>query len=160
MLAKKFGFGFGIAIILPMLVHYGVSTFTPKPKWDAYYDSSYLNYQKATEEQIKEHQRVERIRQDDYRKQQKVFERHLFFTAVPVGLLAIIVGSLLAIQAVGAGLIFGGIFTLIDGYCWYWTELEDWMRFLSLLVAFIVLVYMGYKRLHEKEKIVPVAVRS
>lgn len=40
MLAKKFGFGFGIAIILPMMIHYGVSTFTPRPDWKDYYNYS------------------------------------------------------------------------------------------------------------------------
>ena len=42
---------------------------------------------------------------------------------------------------------FGGIFLLLDGYCNYWSELADSMRFLSLLAAFIVLMYIGYKKL-------------
>ena len=55
MLAKKFALGFGIAIILPMLVHYGVSTFSPAPQWqDRYKNYSYQKYQNATsEEKIK-----------------------------------------------------------------------------------------------------------
>ena len=72
--------------------------------------------------------------------------------AAPAGIAAIVVGSFLSVQAIGAGLIFGGIFTITDGYCWYWTELEDWMRFLSLLIAFVVLVVIGYKKLNEKPK--------
>lgn len=79
-----------------------------------------------------------------------MFQRRLFFVATPIGLAAIIIGSFLAVQAVGAGLIFGGIFTLIDGYCWYWSELQDWMRFLSLLAAFVVLVVIGYVKFDKK----------
>ena len=152
MLAKKFGFGFGIAIILPMLVHYGVSTFSPAPKWDDYYPSNYYQYQNVTPEERKQFQVEDNKRQEKYKQHRKTFERHLFYVATPIGIAAIIIGSALAVQAIGAGLIFGGIFTLIDGYCWYWPELQDWMRFLSLLAAFVVLVICGYRKLNEKSK--------
>jgi len=148
MLAKKFALGFGIAIILPMLVHYGVSTFSPSPKWeDRYGTYSYQKYQNATpEEKIKLDEERDAA-EKRWHSQEKIFQRHLFLVAVPVGLAAIIIGALSLIQAIGTGLMFGGIFTLIDGYCWYWSELQDWMRFLSLLVAFIVLVFIGYRKL-------------
>ena len=152
MLAKKFGFGFGIAIVLPMLVHYAVSTFSPAPKWNEYYPNNYYQYQNATAEERKQLQAEENKRQEGYRQHRKVFERNLFYAATPVGIAAIIIGSMLAVQSIGAGLIFGGIFTVIDGYCWYWSELQDWMRFLSLLIAFIVLIICGYKKINEKNK--------
>mgnify|MGYP001563215505 CR=1 FL=1 len=154
MLAKKFGFGFGIAVILPMLVHYGVSTFSPQPKWGDYYGSEYYQeYQESTPEEKKELQEKRKKKDDAFRSQRKVFERSLFFVAIPAGIAAIIIGAILAVQAIGAGLIFGGIFTLIDGYCWYWSELQDWMRFLSLLAAFIVIVFCGYMNLNNKNKL-------
>ena len=46
---------------------------------------------------------------------------------------------------------FGGIFSICDGYFNYWSELADWMRFLSLLSAFIVLLFVGYKKIEKKE---------
>ncbi len=148
MLAKKFALGFGIAIILPMLVHFGVSTFSPRPKWQDYQvEDYYQKYEKATPEgkaSLKEESaRLGKKRRTD----EKRFARHLFFVAVPVGLTAIILGSAAAIQAIGTGLMFGGIFTLVDGYAWYWSQLQDWMRFLSLLAAFIVLIFIGYRKL-------------
>ena len=153
MLAKRFGFGFGIAIILPMLVHYGVSTFSPAPKWNEYYSNHYYQYQNATTEEKAKLQAEDDKRQAQYQQKRKVFERNLFFVAAPVGIAAIITGSLFAVQAIGAGLIFGGIFTLVDGYCWYWSELQDWMRFLSLLITFMVLVTMGCLKLQEKKSV-------
>jgi len=148
MLAKKFALGFGIAIILPMLVHYGVSTFCPRPQWRDYYGSGYYQrIQNASPEQ-KAKLEQERKKQDDkYRNAQKCFQRNLFFVAVPVGIISIILGSITLVQAIGTGLMFGGIFTLVDGYCWYWSELQDGMRFLSLLAAFVVLIYIGYRKL-------------
>jgi len=151
MLAKKFGFGFGIAILLPMVIHYGVSTFSPQPKWRDYHDNGYYNnYKDATPEEKKALEEKRRKIDNEFRAKQKTFERRLFYVAAPTGIAAIAIGSLLSVQAIGAGLIFGGIFTLVDGYGCYWSELQDWMRFLSLLVAFIVIVCIGYLKMKDK----------
>lgn len=148
MLAKKFALGFGIAIILPMLVHYGVSTFSPAPKWqDRYSYYSYDNYQNATPA---EKAKIDKDRKETdkvWRAKEKIFQRNLFFVAVPVGIIAIVLGAFAPMQAIGTGLMFGGIFSLTEGYMFYWSELQDWMRFLSLLAAFIVLIYVGYRKL-------------
>lgn len=148
MLAKKFALGFGIAIILPMLVHYGVSTFSPAPKWQDRYESySYQRYDKAAPEERakidKERNEKDRI----WREKEKIFQRNLFFVAIPVGIICIIIGAVTAIQAIGTGLMFGGIFSLTEGYMFYWSELQDWMRFSSLLAAFAVLIFIGYRKL-------------
>ena len=148
MLARRFALGFGIAIILPLMVHYGVSTFTSRPKWGDYEINNYYNrYNEAspTEKKILEEEREQQQKQ--YEDARQFFQRNLFFTAVPIGIVTIIIGSMSAIPGVGAGLMFGGIFTLVDGYCWYWTKLQDWMIFLSLLVAFIILIFIGYRKL-------------
>jgi hypothetical protein len=148
MLAKKFALGFGIAIILPMLVHYGVSTFSPAPRWqDRYAINNYENYQNATPAERAKLAQERETREKEWRAQDKIFQKHLFFAAVPLGIAAIIFGAVSSIQAIGTGLMFGGIFTLADGYCWYWSELQDWMRFLSLLAAFVVLMFIGYRKL-------------
>ena len=36
MLAKKIALGFGIAVIYPLMLYYGVSSFSPPPPWGAY----------------------------------------------------------------------------------------------------------------------------
>ncbi|MBD3264740.1 MAG: hypothetical protein GF375_06530 [Candidatus Omnitrophica bacterium] len=148
MLAKKFALGFGIAVIFPLLIHYGVSTFSPPPEWEDYYDSDYYRiYKEAGEEEKKELEQKRKEQTEDYNRARKRFQKHLFAAAVPLGLVAIITGSLTGVPAIGTGLMFGGIFSLIDGYALYWSELQHWMRFVSLLVAFCVLIFIGYKKL-------------
>lgn len=148
MLAKKFALGFGIAIIFPMLVHYGVSTFSPAPKWsDRYQYYSQAKYQNATPAEKVKIEQDRKNAEETWKQKEKTFQSNLFFVAVPVGILAIIVGVFSPIQAIGTGLMFGGIFTLTEGYMCYWSELQDWMRFLSLLAAFIVLICVGYRKL-------------
>jgi hypothetical protein len=115
MIAKKIALGFGIAVVFPMLIHYGVSTFVHSPKWDEYqvqgvYDPS-ASPQEKTQRQS-EHQQ----KQKEYRAAEKRFQQHLFVFAVPFGLVALLVGAYLSLPAIGTGLMFGGIFSICDGY--------------------------------------------
>ena len=148
MLAKKFALGFGIAVVFPMMIHYGVSTFSPQPKWRDYQVENYFEQHRraAPEEQKKleaEKNQLEKQRKDANLR----FSKHLFFVAVPLGILAIIIGAFLSIQATGTGLMFGGIFSISDGYFHYWFELPDPLKFGSMLISFIVLLLIGYKKL-------------
>ena len=148
MLAKKIALGFGIAVILPMLIHYGVSTFSPAPKEECRYERySYQRYEKATPAERAIIEKEDQKREAIWRQKEKVFQRRLFFVTVPAGIACIVLGAALSLQALGTGLMFGGIFCITEGYVCYWSELPDSMRFLSLLAAFIVLVFVGYKKL-------------
>ena len=152
MLAKKFALGFGIAIILPMVIYYGVSTFVPAPKWEDY---QVKNYYEIHRDASPVEQRQLEAKQNSLRQQrndaEEIFQKHLFWVAVPLGILAIILGAFLPIQAIGTGLMFGGIFTVCEGYLCYWSKLNDGLRFVSLLVAFLVLIVVGYKKLESKK---------
>ena len=151
MLAKKFALGFGIAVLLPMLVYYGVTTFHPAPKWEDYQVEDYYERYKDADSEEKATLRKERNELQDKRDTaESIFEKKLFFVAVPVGLFAIIFGSVTSVAAIGTGLMFGGIFTLMEGYITYWDELPDSMRFISLLIAFILLMFIGYRKLSKK----------
>src|SRR5207248_9810956 len=80
MIAKKFALAFGIAVVFPAMIHYGVSTFSPEPRWQDYHvtpliNSNTVEYQKKDAE---------------YRATEKVFEKHLFAVAVPLGLVTVI----------------------------------------------------------------------
>lgn len=39
----------------------------------------------------------------------------------------------------------GGIFTFTEGCFWYWNDLNPKGRFMVLLVAFVVLLWIGYQ---------------
>jgi hypothetical protein len=141
MLAKKFALAFGIAVVFPAMIHCGVSIFSPQPRWQDYTVAPMIDRNSA-EWQKKETER---------RAAEKVFEKHLFAVAVPLGLAAIIVGAFFLSPAIGAGLMFGGIFSVCDGYFNYWSELSATLKFFSLLAAFIVLILVGYRKLERKE---------
>ena len=141
MLAKKFALAFGISVVFPAMIHYGVATFSPEPRWQDYHVAPLIDLNSA------EYQK----KNAEYRTAEKAFEKHLFAVAVPLGLIIVIVGAFLPIPAIGTGLMFGGIFSVCDGYFNYWSELSAQLKFLSLLAAFIVLLVVGYKKLEKKE---------
>lgn len=151
MLAKKFALGFGIAVIFPFMVHYGVRTFSPEPRWEDFQiQNYYARYQAASQEEKQRLEDAQNQLQKKHREAEKAFQKHLFFVAAPVGILAIILGALITVQAIGSGLMFGGIFCLMDGYVNYWSELHDALRFLSLLIAFLLLLFVGFKKMNDR----------
>ncbi len=155
MLARQIAVGFGIAVILPLLIHYGVATFYPPPKMQTIVTATIMPPNPTPEERQK-YRDEERERQQEQRKQReaydaaaKDFAHHLVVVSTPLGVAAILIGAYLALHAIGTGLIFGGIFAVTLGYWSYWQYLEDWVRFVSLLVGFAILLFVGYRRIAQ-----------
>ena len=97
----------------------------------------------------------------DFRKTMNIYNRNVFIIAGTVGIIVIIIGAILELMSVSAGLFGGGVLTIIYGTTNYWSELADWARFIVLGVALAVLIYLGYKGFsmlgfgHEKGPIKP-----
>jgi hypothetical protein len=144
---RKILTGLGIAIILPLLVHYGVSSIVPSPNTGMYqiekfYSSGQAAKTPAKTTVHKKHPEAPKKISSDHRR----FRIYLFAVAVPVGLVAIIIGSLVPIMSIGQGLIFGGILTIVDGYAYNWVQMFDWFKFLSLLVALVVIILIEHRK--------------
>jgi uncharacterized membrane protein YphA (DoxX/SURF4 family) len=137
MLARQIAIGSGIAIVFPLLVYYGVRTFYSPPQWPTEVYSA-----QATPE---ERQR-QRERREAYIAQSREFARVLIIASTPLGIAAILIGTFVSLPALGTGLILGGIFTVAHGYWGYWQYADDWLRFVSLLLGFAVLLFVAYRR--------------
>jgi uncharacterized membrane protein YphA (DoxX/SURF4 family) len=145
MLARLIAIGFGIAVIFPLLIHYGVSTFYPPPKYQPMAATTPLA-PNASPEERKDYFDKQRQRQEAYNEAAKHFARILVVVSTPLGIAAILIGAYLSFQAVGTGLIIGGILAVIWGYWSYWRYLDDWLRFVSLLAGFAILLFVGIRR--------------
>lgn len=149
MIAKKIALGFGIAVVFPMLIHYGVSTFISSPKWEDFFPHrSYDPYLSSDERAQRDAE--ESTMRDAYKAAEGSFQLRLFEVAVPLGLVALTIGAFLSLPAIGTGLMFGGLFSVCDGYFNYWSQLSDALKFGSLLIAFVLLLFLGYRRLERK----------
>lgn len=81
----------------------------------------------------------------DYQKARNIYFRNVFIISGIVGIIVIIIGAVLSLISVSAGLFGGGVLTIIYGTMNYWSELADWARFIILGIALAVLIYLGYK---------------
>ena len=81
----------------------------------------------------------------DFDKSRNIYFRNVFIISGIVGILVIIIGAVLNLTSVSAGLFGGGVLTIIYGTTNYWSELADWARFIILGIALAVLIYLGYK---------------
>jgi putative Mn2+ efflux pump MntP len=144
---KQIAVWLGILVLLPMSVWYGTSAFSPPPDWKHYSKATSRLDEKirdATSEADKDKLRQERDRIDAERDEaERVFYADMFWLAYPTGLLAILLGTVFPVQAVGAGLMFGGLASLTAGCYAYWDRMGDWLRFGSLVLALLVLLILG-----------------
>jgi hypothetical protein len=147
MLAREIAIGFGIAVIFPLLVYYGVRTFHPAPKTADYFSTNVPMAPTATAEERRDFANKQRQEREAYGAAAKAFARVLILVTTPLGVAAILLGAFLPIHAIGTGLIFGGVASVTWGYWEYWSYLEDWVRFVSLLAGLAVLVFVGIRRL-------------
>jgi hypothetical protein len=146
MLARQIAIGFGIAIIFPLLVYYGVASIYRAPQLPSY-GSAIVPLVNATPEERAKYMAEQQEQRMRFESAAKDFARHLVYIATPLGVCAILVGAYLPLYAIGTGLIIGGIFTVSSGYWYYWSYLADWVRFVSLLAGFIILLFVGYYRI-------------
>ena len=71
--------------------------------------------------------------------------KKVFFLALPLGILIIALGAFaFGLEHVGAGLMGGGVGTLIYGSGAYWPYTENWLRFVLSLVGLAVLIWLAY----------------
>jgi hypothetical protein len=148
---KKFILIIGLMIIFPTMLHYAVSTFYPEPKVEQFIQALPPADRQLTAGERLERQTEQRRLNNERKAAEAAFAVRLFWVVVPCGLIAIIVGTLLKAQALGSGLMAGGIISIAEGYIRYWPQLPDYLHFISLFLAFILLIYIGYKKLDKPD---------
>jgi ABC-type nitrate/sulfonate/bicarbonate transport system permease component len=139
MLALQLVIGVGIALLFPLLIYSGVAVIKAPPK-----PSGRTNLQAETSEEIKQANREQIARDQEALRSARVkYAKILFTVMAPAGLAAILGGYLIGINAIGIGLLTGGILCMVYGYAGYWAELPRWMRFLSVLAGLLMLLFIG-----------------
>ncbi len=69
----------------------------------------------------------------------------VFFIALPLGIAIIAAGAFFfGLEFVGAGLMGGGVGTLIYGSGAYWPYTQNWLRFLLSFVGLVLLIWFAY----------------
>ncbi|MBW2975703.1 hypothetical protein KY366_08345 [Candidatus Woesearchaeota archaeon] len=82
-----------------------------------------------------------------YRESMEVYNRNVFIIAVIAGLIAVILGGVvLQLESVSAGIMGGGVLSIIYGTLRYWGDMADFGRFVILGAVLTILILLGYKK--------------
>ena len=73
---------------------------------------------------------------EEYSAARKVYSRNIFIITLILGLIFVSLGMyFFKIKAIGSGILGGGVITLFYSGMSYWSQGEDWVRFLISLVG-------------------------
>lgn len=86
---------------------------------------------------------------EDFDKAREKYNRNVFIVATGIGIIILIVGFALKMASVSAGLMGGGVLTILYGIIRYWTDLPDYGRFIILGIILAILIWLGYKRIKK-----------
>ena len=76
----------------------------------------------------------------------------MFIILILAGVAAFGVGFLVnAVAAVSSGFVFGGVISFLIGTMRYWSDMHDYLRFVILGLILLTLIWIGYKKLREKQ---------
>lgn len=77
-----------------------------------------------------------------------VYNRNVFIFLILAGLISLGLGFLvISATPVSNGFLGGGLLSLIVGTVRYWSNMNDYLRFITLGLALAVLIWLGYKKI-------------
>jgi len=178
---KNIIFGLAIIILTSFVVIYGMQSFYPRPVYEDFCsqkrslelantqptceakEGKWINYNYEIPRSVVAEEKnptgycdLDYYCRQDYEAESKKYSKNLFVMTVPIGIILLVIGAaLFNLEAVGAGIMGGGIVTLIYGAGNYWPEATDVFRFIISLVGLIVVIFLTYwlnNRITEKKK--------
>ena len=76
-----------------------------------------------------------------------IYNRNVFIVLIVLGLVSLGLGFLaISASAVANGFLGGGLLSLIVGTVRYWSDMNEYLRFIVLGIALAMLIWLGYKK--------------
>lgn len=160
---KNIVLGIAILILTIFVTVYGISTVFPEPKYEdfcpqvttqEYIDNEarclelggqWTEYSPKPVDNLEGYCDRDFTCRQTYEDAAEKRDRNAFLLALPIGIAIIAIGAwFFGLEAVGAGLMGGGIGTLIYGAGGYWRYTENWARFLISLVGLVLIIWFSY----------------
>ena len=132
---RNIAIGVGVMILLPLLTHVGVRLIIKEPVLPA---DHYVSPSSKASLQ--------------YQADKKEFDKYHFYITTGVGIAAVALGIIVNPPFLGMGLILGGVSCLVMGYFNYWDKLNDVIKFISLLLALLILIFSSFKFVRTGKK--------
>jgi len=88
----------------------------------------------------------------DYDNAREKYSRNIFLIALPVGILLIVGGGFIfGLEAVGAGLMGGGVGVILYGVGGFWRYSGEVLKFILSLLGLVAVIWFAY-RFNKKKK--------
>jgi len=92
--------------------------------------------------------------QKDYDSARNLYNRNVFIVLVSLGAISIILSIFfIQVRAVSSGFLFGGLLSILIGTTRYWSNMNEYLRLIVLMIVLAGLVWVGYKKLKDGKKI-------
>ncbi|MEK6933190.1 MAG: hypothetical protein AABW56_05375 [Nanoarchaeota archaeon] len=154
-----------IAIVLVLFIAVGIDTFykAPENPCNSIYETQpktfpsncdfvqdtnrtncIINQQLFYENQSIESQKC----YDEFQPRDNLYKRNVFIILTIIGGLTIIIGLLVKnLHALSFGLMLGGLVNIVYGVIRYWSQMNEYLRFIILGILLFMLIWVSYKKL-------------
>ncbi len=90
------------------------------------------------------------LRQQEFEKMQKVYDRNVFITLVLLGALCVLIGNFLKKNMlIGIALSLAGILSFIIASMRYWSSADNLIKVIILGIALVILVWVAVKKFKD-----------
>ncbi len=153
---KKLVVILAIIIVLNLFFNYGIKTFYDGPEYEDFCPKEYFAPKPISPESISEQQidyEKQQQCQEKYESARNLYNRNVFIILIAASIASIIIGFLISqSEAVALGFSFGGVISLIVGTIRFWSDMDDYLRFVILGLALAILIWIGIKKLRDNDK--------
>jgi len=159
---KKVIISIGIAILFVMFIAYAIESFYPSPTYEKFCpdidkpiltqeecqanNGTWQQYPKPTEFEEGYCDTYSNC-YEDYRKASEPYNRNVFFIAISLGLIVLILSFIPILETVSLGFMSGSILLIIYGTIRYWGSLSNIWKTIMIGFALAVLIWISYKKL-------------
>lgn len=150
---KNLILGIGIVIVFALVLWQGIEAFSPSPQWNDFCGDVEPIPRPLEGEAIPESKDNFKECRQNYDEARDAHSKIVFFVALIVGIITVIIGyTILSTEPVGSALIGSGIWAIFWGSLINWRNFASVWRFVLLLLALVLLIWLTLKLNSKKEK--------
>ena len=141
-IVKEHFFSIGIAILLLMVLYYGVNTIVPPPKEDAFFSKDTPRYmiKSDTHYSPESEKQIEKTK-TDYKSAYARYRNIVCSIYLPIGFLTLLIGSFfIRLELLKASFIFGGLFMMIAAIASGWDSYL--IRFIASAITLTAVTFV------------------
>lgn len=176
---KKFALALSIVVVLNLFFNVGIAAFYHQPKYDdfcgletrqyyetkeaceaiggewiGYANGAYPKPVRALEPGAPPEPREYCDAQAACRKEHQtainLYNRNVFVILVVLGAISVGLGIFFsAVAAISSGFLYGGLLSFLIGSTRYWSDMNEYLRFIILGIVLAALVWVGWRKLKD-----------